>query len=323
MTLIANCCVKELPSENEEKRWVRYLSRRRLLHEIVGNLRDRDISVDAIVLPGGYFTQERFRYLKLNFEKRCSTLKKAPFANDVGNVVKELHDMRKGALLIFGVDTFGVKDPNGDQLCVAWSIKGPRGIARKVFPTKAEAEAGYVVNLDDFGSNQRVVEIDGIQTLLCACYDAFGIANKDVGYASDKFRLIKKIYYDGRTFCKESGEFRSFLDRGGNGWYELVEKSQAAAVAIHYFDKPGREIYWQKHGIASASAELDGGWIIAGANFNHVLPGKNDPNGILASFDVPREHLGQGNKRKAHKAEPIDKFMVGSDEARVCVFEFG
>ena len=81
------------------------------------------------------------------------------------------------------------------------------------------------------------------------------------------------------------------------------------------------ENYWRKHGIATASAALRGGWVAAGANFEGRLPNENVD--ILASHCVPKEHLDQGNSRKTHDSKPVCDYELGNGDVRVRVFEFG
>lgn len=271
MIRVASCSVRGLPDIVSVPRNVR---RRELLGEIVESLREH-APVDAIVLPGGYFVEGKANaYLCLSFDERCELLKSASFAGDVLSAVEVLDKQRRGALLIFGVDTGKqLKDPTGDQLCVAWSADGPLGIGRKVFPTEDEGSGGFVVNVDDFQAQQRVVQVGKSHILLCSYYDGYGVAN-----SPDKSRFIRQIVAGGNHMAREVGsagrEFRQALKEGLAGWTKLVEGASGAAIAIHRFGGVGKPLstsYWRRHGIATASAKL-GGWAVAGANFEPRLP---------------------------------------------------
>ena len=279
--------------------------------------------MDAIVLPGGYFVEGKANaYLCRSFDERCELLKNASFAEDALSAVEVLDQQRSGALLIFGVDTGKRhKDPTGDQLCVAWSADGPLGIGRKVFPTEDEGWGGFVVNVDDFQAQQRVVEVGKSHILLCSCYDGYGVAN-----SPDKSRYIRGIVADGNHMVREVGragrEFRQALKKGLAGWTKLVESASGAAIAIHRFGGDGKPFstnYWRRHGIATASAKL-GGWAVAGANFDARLPYADCD--ILAADRVPSDHMHMGQLRATRDANPVVDYVLGDGEVRVRVFEF-
>lgn len=233
-----------------------------------------------------------------------------------------MDSQRAGALLIFGVDTGKTpKDPLGDQLCVAWSAQGPVGIGRKVFPTEWEGCNGLVVNVDDMSACERLVSVGDDRILLCSCYDGYGVAN-----SAGKSRYIREITSDGKRRIREPGhagrEFRQALENGLAGWMRLVERANAAAIAIHHFGQGGKPFstsYWRRHGIATASAKLDG-WAVAGANFDRRLPTPGVD--ITASHRVPHEHIAMGQRRPTHDSAPVCDYVVGDGEVRVRVFEF-
>ena len=324
MVRIASCSVRGLPDAFDKGRNKR---RGKLLGKVVESLQ-KDDPVDAMVLPGGYFVEgEANAYLDLSFEERCRLLEKASFADAVQKAAKTMDRQTKGALLIFGVDTGKKhKDPQGDQLCVAWSADGPNGIGRKVFPTEWEGSHGFVVNVDDFRAAERVVTVGDSRVLLCSCYDGYGVANYP-----DKTKYIKEIVSDGHRLTRERGaagnEFRRALAGGLADWRRLVKRARGVAIAIHRFggvdEKTGEELpfstsYWRKHGIATASAKL-GGWAVAGANFHRRLP-RPDVD-VLAANRVPSEHLTMGQRRPTHDATRVTDYVIDS-EVRIRVFDF-
>lgn len=316
---VASCSVRGLPDTYSDQRNAR---RRCLLREIVESLRE-ETPVDAIVLPGGYFVEGKANaYLDQPFGERCKLLKAASFAEDVLCAAEALDRQRAGALLIFGVDTGKKgKDPQGDQLCVAWSARGPVGIGRKVFPTESEGCDGLVVNVDDFGTQDRVVSVGDDIVLLCACYDGYGVAN-----SPDKSKYIREILSDGKRLKRANRgtakEFRQVLKKGLARWTRLVKRANAAAIAIHRFGGDGQPFstsYWRRNGIATASAKL-GRWAVAGANFNARLPHAGVDT--LAAHRVPYDHIAEGQRRRTCDALPVRDYVVGDCEVRIRVFDF-
>ena len=307
---VASCSVNGLPDAARNER------RLELLHDIA-RLLQQCPPVDAVVLPGGYFVQQDKpnHYLDLSFEGRRGLLRDAPFAADATEVARQLDE---GALLIFGVDTGGPKSAMGDQLCVAWSADGPAAIGRKVFPTEGEGKCGYVVNVDDFGAEERVVSIGDTRVLLCACYDGYGIANDP-----DKSRFVRRIFDRGERARRGDPTFRQSLRSGLRGWRRLVRTVDTAAVAIHYFRDNGgfHTNYWRRHGIATASAKLHGGCVVGAANFEARLPRPGAD--ILVAHGVPSEHLSEGNNRATCDATPTSEHFVGNEEVLVRLFDFG
>ena len=318
--LIASCALRGLPCATQNDH------REKLLCEIVRSLREKDLAVDAIVLSGGYFVQDdpSICYLDRTLEERRELLK-ASLGARVCPAAQELNELKEGALLIFGVDTRGPKSALGDHLCVAWSADGPERIGRKVFPTKDEGHDGYVVNVADFGAKDRVVEVCGKRVLLCACYDGYGIARSE-----DKRKYIRKLR-DGEGFIhqrihrRRAPEFTIVLDDGLRKWRKLLKGVDAAAVAIHMFPQTGNGGFstnrWRRHGIATASAKLNGSWVVAGANFEDRIPYENID--ILASDNVPKAHLELAGSRKTRDSEPVCDFKLDGGDARVRVFKFG
>ena len=311
--LIASCALKGRPRAARNDR------NEKLLCEVVRSLKNRDLPADAIVFSGGFFVQRNLsnRYLSMTFEERRDQLVES-MGSGVDAAAQRLNALKSGALLIFGVDTGGPKSVRGDQLCVAWSAKGPVGVGRKVFPTEYEGKKGYVVSVDDFGASERIVEICGRSVLLCACYDGYGIASGE-----DKSKYILRMHDGKRRFRRgvpmsKNPEFNTVLENGLQRWDKLVSRVDAAAVVIHRFGQNGNggfsTNYWRRHGIATASAALSGGWVVAGANFQGRLP--NQKVDILASDGVPRDFLElPPSFRTTRDSRPICDYM-GSTKIR-------
>jgi hypothetical protein len=81
-----------------------------------------------------------------------------------------------------------------------------------------------------------------------------------------------------------------------------------ALVAIHGFERPGREGYWQRHGIASVSAAL-GGLAVGSAHYRR-LTRRDQLKTPLASSGVPREHLGAGIRRRSQPLAPTAAITI-------------
>jgi hypothetical protein len=80
---------------------------------------------------------------------------------------------------------------------------------------------------------------------------------------------------------------------------------------VHRFQQPGRDIFWQRHGLATASAALGGGLAVGAAFFTDRLPDERARwSSPLAACGVPREHLSQGLYRPARRFEPIAALTI-------------
>jgi hypothetical protein len=97
-----------------------------------------------------------------------------------------------------------------------------------------------------------------------------------------------------------------------------------ALACIHDFDAPGRDSYWQRHGIAYASAALGGSLALGAAHFRYALPAAG--SSTLAALGVRRSHLSAGAHRQAHRHEPLASVLIESDgrdkpKAHIRLFE--
>jgi len=96
-------------------------------------------------------------------------------------------------------------------------------------------------------------------------------------------------------------------------WRQLLaaQSPDVALTAVHRFQQPGRDIFWQRHGLATASAALGGGLAVGAAFFTDRLPdGRDRWSSPLAACGVPREHLSQGLHRPARRFEPIAALTI-------------
>jgi hypothetical protein len=114
-------------------------------------------------------------------------------------------------------------------------------------------------------------------------------------------------------------------------WGQLLadHRVDVALTAVHRFQQPGRDIFWQRHGLATASAALGGGLAVGAAFFTDRLPDSRSRwSSPLAACGVPREHLNQGLHRPARRFEPIAALTInrrrnGKPRALVRLFEAG
>lgn len=203
------------------------------------------------------------------------------------------------------------KEIHGDQLCVAWSAKGIVGIGRKVFPVAPELYAKepedfpeddavdapyYVTYAKDFCDPKRVVELSsGRKAVLCACYDIFGCSER---YSQNKTRtkMIEWLVDEsGRVIHlpDEKDITRNYVEQ----FQKLIDDVDTALVAAHSFDRGSKANYFERHGIAAASAALNSGMVVGAAHFKKCLPSKSDIATLVAN-NVPKSYLKIEDKRK-------------------------
>ena len=155
----------------------------------------------------------------------------------------------------------------------------------------------FPVDPRDFGERHRLLNLPlGRRALLCSCYDGFGI------HDPDRFaRLVKRIGANG----EDSRSWRTgpLLKSAVRDWEALCKSADMALVAIHQFHARANSTMWQRHGIATASAGLNGGAVFAAAHFEKKLPSSGSQP--LASRGVSRSHLVMGRGRKKESATPI------------------
>jgi hypothetical protein len=82
-----------------------------------------------------------------------------------------------------------------------------------------------------------------------------------------------------------------------------------AVCAIHNFDRPGLDGYWQRHGIAAASAALNGGLVVGAAHFESGLPLPTDRSPLAAAGLKP-SYLRLGQRRPLIGLAPSQAMVV-------------
>jgi hypothetical protein len=281
--------------------------------------------VDAIDFPGGFFRLPVYVGSRSHSE-RAAALEVTDFGQAVMAAAYRLDAAHPGALIVVGIDSVPYdSDDHGDQMCVAFSPYGVVGIGRKVWPadgdTNWDGRPPFVCYPADFGSPHRIVTLaNGSRALLCACYDVFGVAEAIIGPTA-RIRYIRYLApdrrYDGAGF-----RFVVVRRRLVAEWGQLLadQRVDVALTTVHRFQQPGRDIFWQRHGMATASAALGGGLAVGAAFFTNRLPDdRNRWSSPLAACGVPREHLSQGLHRPARRFEPVDLLMInGRRKGKPC-----
>jgi hypothetical protein len=290
--------------------------------------------VDALVFPGGFF-RSPVHVGNHSHSERAAALEALDFGQAVMAAAYRLDAAHPGALIVVGIDSVPYSsDDHGDQMCVAFSPYGVIGIGRKVWPadgdTNRDGRPPVVCYPADFGSPHRIVTLaNGSRALLCACYDVFGVAEMIVGPTA-RTRYIRYLAPDQRYDGAGAG-FVTVRRRLVAEWGQLLvdQRVDVALTAVHRFQQPGRDIFWQRHGLATASAALGGGLAVGAAFFTNRLPdGQDGWSSPLAACGVPREHLSQGLHRPARRFEPIAVLTIngrrnGKARALVRLFDAG
>lgn len=243
--------------------------------------------IDAVVFPGGFL----------------SDIPAPEAAAFVGKLAK----LSPGLQLVVGID----KD--GEQLAVAFDHDGISGMARKIFPVGEDVDgksfAPITLHEQDYSDTNRFITLaNGNKALLCVCYDMFGLGDTVRGKMDKLNKAVLTEDRDGHIFAGKDG--RATLRRAFNAHRRMIaqEKPDVALATIHRFAEPGREIFWQRHGIATASAALKGGFAAAAAHVGH-LPAKTNTMPLTAA-DVPPSHMEAGMKRGAHTLPPTESLVI-------------
>lgn len=253
---------------------------------------------DALVFPGGMFRLSA-RFAHLSEPRRLELLGAQAFV--AGLVAKLRTYRRRTPLVVFGINA----SLPAHQACLAVSKAGIEGISVKHFFLASDRDwLRYPVTESlDFRSMSRFVQLaNGSVASLNDCYDLFGL-REDPDLPGIRMRAIRRIQDRGRIVEERELGFSSLRARIAKEWAECRARASpdVAIAVIHAFAMPGREGYWQRHGIAAASAYLGGGLVVGASHFVAGLPSFNAP---LAARDVPLDELTAGLHRRAHHLRP-------------------
>jgi hypothetical protein len=269
----------------------------------------------AVLLPGGFF-RLRSAIGSLEEQARALALVGTKAAGLCAEASVLLDAVSPGILLVVGMDTDPTsKKVGGDQLVIAWRAGDLVGFGRKTFPSHGDThgkQPPYPVFALDFASAARFVTLrSGQRVLLLGCYDAFGA--RSIVHPRHADLMAMRLARDRTGELQEPSLAlrRSFLAR----WRALIEANppDLALCAIHGFVRPGMDGYWQRHGIAGASAALDAIPVIGAAHFNKALP-RTSYRSVLAAAGVPLSHLDLGPHRPMHALAPAEGFTVADDD---------
>jgi hypothetical protein len=280
--------------------------------------------LDALILPGGFFRLSR-PLGATTFEQRQAIVSRERVAAAIAAAVGQLHELSPGIRLVTGIMAQPRdKTERTEQACLAFDGNGLIGAARKIFPTQAESRGRRFMRpfADDYRSAHRFIDLpNGSVAALHSCYDLFGTA--DVGSAGIVRRAaIKVLCTKGSYIGQGDAGFKKDRESSLMAWADLLSaKSPDVLLAtIHSFERPGLDGYWQRHGIARASAAHRGALTVGAAHFIESLPSNGS---TLAAYDVPKRELGAGVARRAHFLAPLysAKVAIRGMNAVLRVFE--
>lgn len=306
---IVTVCVKGTPAKA-----ARGTARTTLLERVIQKIRDSGWNkLDAVVLPGGFFYSSEIGRATY-YRARRSSIEATAFSERCRRLCVALSPESPGIAIIAGVD-----GPEGAQFSVAWRRTGVVGVARKVFPTDDEAKGGLAADFEDFGCSHRYIALSSGRTaVLCVCYDMFGLTENPV-HPGRRTTILRTIESHGSVLRKGDAAFDELRHRCIQQWDLLLRsrRPSVAIAAIHAFDRPGLDGFWQRHGIATASAVLNGGLALGAAHFRDCLP--EPSHSTLASTEVDKKHLGDASRRNAHRLQP-EKVLCVDGTAIVRLF---
>jgi hypothetical protein len=287
------------------------LKRLALLETIVSHIVESDWQpLDAVLLPAGFLRLGR-SLADLDFAGRATALAATRMGRSLLRQARRLDQAFPGALLVVGIDGDAMGEGD-DQLCVAIGAAGVVGVARKIFPTEMDTknpDRAVTPRLADYDDPGRIVALaSGRRAALCACYDVFGF-HEGPDSGSSRTRAIRWIRDGSRAMGENEPAFTVLRRQALAAWQALWRGAgvDLALAAIHAFEQPGRDGYWQRHGMACAAAAIEGA-AIGAAHFEDCLP---DPDAsTLAAAKVPKAHLTAGINRRAHSHPPIHSLVI-------------
>lgn len=261
--------------------------------------------LDALLLPGGFFRLSR-TLGALSFEQRKQQVEREHFASAVKVHLTRLQSLSPKVRLVVGVmATARHKAERTEQACIAFDVTGVVGLARKMFPTSSETAGRRYMSpcLDDFSAKERFIALpNGSVALLNSCYDMFGAADA-FSSSSTRRTAIRALRRGTDHLTHRDPDFRSTRDTALSRWNTLLaeHRPDVLLASIHAFERPGLDGYWQRHGIARASARFGGALVLGAAHFLDGLPGEGS---TLAAWGVPKSALSAGVSRRAYPLPP-------------------
>jgi hypothetical protein len=277
-----------------------------LLMTVVDQMaRARWADIDVVLLPAGYF-RLRLQLGPLAVADRNDALDRSVIAAACRRAARRLQRCC-GAKLVIGIDTADLDlEHQGDQLMVLWGETGVLASARKIFPsfgdTSGKDRPPLLLYPWDYTSPGRRALIGGREMLLAVCYDAFVFSEMANG-PTQKRKAMRYLFDPEDAVVRLTDAGRAELLAELRGFRR--SPPAAALVGVHGFKRPGRELYWQRHGIATTSAALRGALVVGAAHYRRLTWKPEATSAVLAARAVPGVHLRQGLHRKAHRLAPV------------------
>ncbi len=275
--------------------------------------------LDAVLFPAGYFRSDLW-FGPLSGLDRALAFDAEPFGDHSRAMARKLGRRSPGCHVVVGLDTRRSRHRfSGDQLVVAFDGLGVSGAARKVFPVDGDTNcwerAPYLLFENDPDDPWRVLRLpSGGSALLSVCYDAFALAELRIG-PTPKRRAL-------RYFSDETDDWRWCERVVADAYLQRLDdfiedrRPKINLVAIHGFERPGGELRWQRHGIATASAALNGAMTVGAAHYKHALPYRVE-NQPLAAARVDERQLWMAAHRPAATFPAVDGFYVKLSRPRL------
>jgi hypothetical protein len=298
---IASVCVLGNPAQ--QSRSTRH--RLKLVERVVSALIKRRGwgDLDALLFPAGFIRSSDW-FGPLSSRQREKRFSRSDWGQACRTASHNLSASSPGCVVVVGVDT---GKPNrywrGDQMIVAFDASGPVAWARKIFPVSSDTDEGWRCPIllfeQDFADERRFFQLpSGEIAVLSVCYDAFVYRELVKGPTSKRraMRFLGLGVEEWATLPRPRAD--QFLKR----YQKRLDQMRPSVnlVGIHQFQRPGSEIFWQRHGISTASAALGGILTVGAAHFSDALP-LTTHRSPLASSQVSWRQLGPGPERLAEE----------------------
>jgi hypothetical protein len=271
------------------------------------------LDLDALILPAGFVVSDQWLG-PLSFKKRVRQLEQGEVGIALAQLSHAFDRSSPGAVLAVGIDT---QNPSrhwrGDQVVVGYRSGELVGLARKIYPVAADTDGGDEAPLllfkRDFDDDHRFVELpSGGKAVLSVCYDAF-VYREMLRGPTPKLKAMRYIGNRDGGWGELARHRAETLIQRFRASVEL-HRPIANLIAIHAFSRPGTDMRWQMHGIATASAALEGALTVGAAHFYRKQPsGDQSP---LAAFNVPEAQLGPGPQRHLYRHPPSYSQVIRS-----------
>jgi hypothetical protein len=293
-------------------------NRQELIAAVIHHIRTRPQwdPLDAVLFPAGFFRLDDW-FGPLSPEERWEQLDWSGELDVCRSAARKLSWRSPGCLVVAGFDTnCSPQRWRGDQMVAAYDASGLVALTRKIFPvdgdTNGWGRSPYLLFAADAEARTRIIELpNGERAILSACYDAFVFSELAIGPTAKRraMRWLGDAHPRYHRMAREEAD--RLLGQFARGIHELAPTISLAA--IHGFERPGGEIYWQRHGLATASAALCG-LSVGAAHFRHSLPANREQS-PLAADQTPYRQLRQSHNRRAYPFAPIDGFEMALPKA--------